>query len=110
MVFGQLFEVMAKGAQQGSAAIGVVGLHQTHDLVINDQPIRAIAVPVDASQVDIQRRLGQGLRQQAEQPLAIDRLASRAHGALLGQPNQKAAINQGHAGPAAMLAKTAIRT
>jgi hypothetical protein len=54
MVLGQLFEVVAQGAQQRSPPIGVVRLNQAHDLIVNDPTIRTIGVPVDAAQIDFQ--------------------------------------------------------
>jgi hypothetical protein len=109
MVLGQLLEVMAQGAQQGCTAVRIVGLHQTYDLIVDDQPVRAVAVPVDASQIDIQSGMRQRLGQQIEQALAIHRLACGSHSALLGHPDQETTIDQCHTGAGSVLAKTAIR-
>jgi len=40
--------------------------------------------------------------------LAVDRLARGADGTLLGQPDQKAPVDQGHAGAAALFARAAL--
>jgi hypothetical protein len=54
VVLGQLLEVMPQGTQQRSPPIGIVSLNQAHDLIVDDPSIRTIAVPIDATQIDIQ--------------------------------------------------------
>ena len=62
-----------------------MGLDQTHDLVVDDQPVTTVRVPVDAAQIDIEPGLRERLRQEGQQSLAIDGLTCGPHGALLGQ-------------------------
>ena len=108
VVFGQLLEVVAQRAQQRCAAVGVVRLHQSHDLVVDHQTVGAVTVPVNAAQIDVQTSVRQRLGQQPQQALAIDRLACGAQCPLLRQPNQKTAIDQGHAGAAALIRRTVV--
>jgi hypothetical protein len=108
MVLGQLFKVMPQRAQQRRPAIGIVGLYQAHNLVVNGQAIRTVAVPINSSQINIQPGVDQGLRQQAEQTLTIDRLTRRTYRALLGHPDQKPTVNQCHTGARAVFAKAAV--
>ena len=77
-------------------------------LVIDDQAIAAVGVPVDAAQIHIQTALRQGLGQQREQALAVDGFTGGAHRALLGQPDQKATVDQGDASATALFARTAL--
>ena len=64
----------------------------------------------DGLTIDIKPGLRQGLGQEGQQSLAIDGLACSAHGPLLGQPDQKTPIDEGHAGAAALLAKATVVT
>jgi len=54
--------------------------------------------------------MGQCLRQQGEQALAVDGFTGGADSALLRHPDEKSAIDQGHAGAAALLAKATVVT
>jgi hypothetical protein len=110
MMFGQLLEVVSQRPQQGSTTIGIVRLDQANNLIVDHQAIRAIAVPIDATQINVQPGLGQGQGQQTEQTLPVDGLARGTHGAMLCQPNQKPAIDQSHASAAAVVAKSALKS